>query len=42
MGQIEQSAYPPGTIVFAKLKGYPWWPAKVSNKKKNNNNNKHK
>jgi hypothetical protein len=22
--------YPPGTIVFAKLRGYPWWPARVS------------
>ncbi|KAI8976551.1 hypothetical protein BDB01DRAFT_727734 [Pilobolus umbonatus] len=21
--------YSPGTIVFAKLKGFPWWPAKV-------------
>ncbi|SAM06377.1 hypothetical protein [Absidia glauca] len=30
MGQQENNLYPPGTIVFAKLKGYPWWPAKVS------------
>ncbi|CAO3638997.1 unnamed protein product [Cunninghamella blakesleeana] len=33
MGQLEQSAYPPGTIVFAKLKGYPWWPAKIEDER---------
>lgn len=27
---MRQEDYPPGTIVFAKLKGYPWWPARVS------------
>ncbi|KAI8082764.1 uncharacterized protein BX664DRAFT_182630 [Halteromyces radiatus] len=26
-GKPEQSLYPPGKIVFAKLKGFPWWPA---------------
>ncbi|CAO3606926.1 unnamed protein product [Cunninghamella echinulata] len=33
MGQQEQNAYPPGTIVFAKLKGYPWWPAKIEDER---------
>lgn len=28
--QMRQEDYPPGTIVFAKLRGYPWWPARVS------------
>ncbi|GAB5587743.1 hypothetical protein Unana1_02643 [Umbelopsis nana] len=26
--------YPPGTIVFAKLRGYPWWPARVEDESK--------
>ncbi|KAG2221691.1 hypothetical protein INT45_002729 [Circinella minor] len=33
MSQIKQEDYPPGTIVFAKLKGYPWWPARVEDDK---------
>ncbi|KAJ2290869.1 hypothetical protein IWW55_006040 [Coemansia sp. RSA 2706] len=24
------SSYEPGTICWAKLKGYPWWPSRVS------------
>ncbi|KAI8319396.1 hypothetical protein GQ54DRAFT_299370 [Martensiomyces pterosporus] len=24
------STYEPGTLCWAKLKGYPWWPSRVS------------
>lgn len=30
--QQGRTEYSPGTTVFAKLKGYPWWPARVRNK----------
>ncbi|ORZ20673.1 hypothetical protein BCR42DRAFT_321885, partial [Absidia repens] len=32
--QLKKTQHAPGDIVFAKLKGYPWWPAKVQDETK--------